>query len=187
MTTPTPASGAVESLKAHAGVTMFLGFALILLGLLALIAPLAAGVALTVIVGSLLLAAGIVRIVFSVRSRGGLPALLLGILALVAGLLLATRPLFALASLTLILGWYFLLDGVMEVVTSFRMRPSAGWGMWLMGGIVSVLLGFIILSEWPVSGGWVIGVLLGIKLLMAGMMLVGIGSAARRIARNVGG
>jgi uncharacterized membrane protein HdeD (DUF308 family) len=187
MTSPTPSSGAVESLKAHAGVTMLLGFTLILLGVLALFSPLAAGVAVTVFVGSLLLVAGIVRVVFSVRSGSGLPSLLLGILALVAGLLLATRPLFALASLTLILGWYFLVDGVMEVVTAFRLRPSAGWGMWLMGGVVSVLLGLIILSEWPVSGGWVIGVLLGIKLLMAGMMLVGIGSAARRIARSVGG
>ena len=91
MTSPTPASGAVEALKAHAGVTMLLGFALILLGVLALFSPLAAGVAVTVFVGSLLLVAGVVRIVFALRSGNGLPSLLLGILALVAGLLLG-RP-----------------------------------------------------------------------------------------------
>jgi len=187
MSSPGSSSTAVQALKKHAGVTMMLGFALILLGVLALFSPLAAGMAVTLFLGSLLLVAGLIRVIFAVRSRGGSASLLIGLLALVAGVLLVMRPWFGLASLTLILGWYFLVDGVMEAVHAFRLRPGAGWGMWLVGGIVSILLGLIVLSQWPLSGAWVVGVLLGIKLLMAGMMLVGLGAAARRIAGSVGG
>jgi uncharacterized membrane protein HdeD (DUF308 family) len=187
MSSTQPPAAAAQALKSHAGVIMLLGIALILLGVLALFSPMAAGLAATIFLGALLLVAGIVRTVFSVRTRGGIPSLLLGILALVAGLLIVTRPLFGLMSLTLILGWYFLVDGVMEIMAAFRLRPGSGWQMWLFGGVVSILLGAIILSEWPLSGTWVVGVLLAVKLLMAGMMLLGLGSAARRIAKAAGG
>ena len=109
----------------------------------------------------------------------GILGTLLGLLTLLCGVLMLFRPVFGVAALTLMLAVYFLVDGVGEIVVAFRMKPGKGWGWMLFGGIVAVLLGFMIWRQWPLSGAWAIGTLVGIHLMLNGWTMVMTGAAAR--------
>ena len=91
------------------------------------------------------------------------------------------RPGVGLASLTMILAVYFVVDGFCEITAAFKIRPDQGWSWLFFNGIIAVLLGFFIWRQWPVSGAWTVGVLVGIHILMTGWTMVMIGAGARRI------
>jgi uncharacterized membrane protein HdeD (DUF308 family) len=56
-----------------------------------------------------------------------------------------------------------------------------GWVWTLVSGIVSLLLGMLIWSQWPLSGVWAVGLLVGINILFSGWSLIALGAAARRV------
>ncbi len=157
----------------------------VILGILAMMAPLVAGVAVSVTGGILLIIGGIMRTLFAFKCKSwgkGILAFVLGVLTLLIGLVMVFKPILGLTSLTLVLAAYFFVDGIFEIFESFDLKPLKGWGWMLFGGIVSVLLGIMIWRQWPVSGVWAIGILVGIKLVFAGWAMVGIGAAGRSIA-----
>jgi uncharacterized membrane protein HdeD (DUF308 family) len=98
------------------------------------------------------------------------------------GLLLLTRPIVGLASLTLILIVYFLVEGIFEIMAALQLRPLQGWGWMLCSGIFSVILAGFFWSEWPLSGAWAIGVLVGIQLIFAGWSMISLGRIGRGLA-----
>jgi uncharacterized membrane protein HdeD (DUF308 family) len=106
----------------------------------------------------------------------------LGLLGVAAGLLTIAHPLLGLGFLTLLLSMYLCITGVAEAMLAFRLRPHAGWGWTLASGLAAIVLGAMIWSEWPVSGSWAIGLLVGINILFAGSSLMGLGMAARSIS-----
>lgn len=108
----------------------------------------------------------------------------IGLLTLLAGFALLAHPLFASGVLTIMLAVYFILDGIGEIAAGVRLRPADGWGWLLFGGIVSLLLGMMIWRQFPLSGLWAVGILLGIKLFFIGLIMVTAGSAVRSIAKN---
>jgi uncharacterized membrane protein HdeD (DUF308 family) len=65
---------------------------------------------------------------------------------------------------------------------AFRYRPAAGWGWLLLSGVLSLLLAWLIWAQWPLSGWWAIGVLVGVNLLGTGAALVTLASALKRTA-----
>jgi len=69
--------------------------------------------------------------------------------------------------------------GISEIVAAIQIRPTQGWGFVLFSGIVSVILGFLIWNQWPLSAAWAIGVLVGIQLLFAGMTMITVGSVIK--------
>jgi len=163
-----------------------LGAIAITLGILALLVPALTGFSIVILLGVLVLFAGIVRIIwaFQADSLGrGLPVFAIGGLTLLCGIALIANPLFVSGVLTVLLAAYFILDGIFELAASFRVRPERGWGWLLSGGIVSVLLGFMIWAQFPLSGVWAIGILLGIKLLFVGLIMVSGASTLHTLAR----
>jgi len=164
------------------------GIITVILGVLAMMAPMISGLAVAVLIAMLLIVAGIFRLVwaFGAESFGkGMFAFLIGGLTLLAGVLVLIRPMVGLMSLTLLLAVYFVVDGIFEIIASFQIKPAQGWGWLLFGGIVSVLLGWMIWSDWPVSGLWAVGILVGIKLLFVGFTMISLGSAGRKLASAV--
>ena len=179
----------IDTIKQDAKSAKWAGIMLLIAGFLSLLAPLAAGLSITVIVGVLLLLGGVAQlmVVFRTGSFGsGLLLALLGILTLVAGGYMLSQPLSALATLTLFLAGYFIALGVVETVAAFGAKPIPGWGWLLFDGIVSFLLGIIIWRQFPLSGVWAIGTLVGIRLMISGWTLVAIGSAAKDLATTAG-
>ena len=174
-----------KAVKKDATTLIILGVLTVILGVLAMMSPMMAGMAVSMMVGFLLILAGITRTIFAFKAQSwgkGILAFVLGLLTLLVGLAMVFRPVLGLTSLTLVLAAYFFIDGIFEIFEAFELKPLKGWGWMLFGGIVSVLLGFMIWRQWPVSGAWAIGILVGIKLIFAGWAMVGIGAAGRSIA-----
>lgn len=172
----------VELIKEDAKTARWVGIFMLIAGFLAMLAPFAAGLSVAVIVGVLLLVTGVTQVllVFRAGSFGeGLMLVLLGVLSVVAGGFMVAQPVAALATLTLFLAGYFIACGILEVIAAFGARPQSGWGLLLFGGIVSVLLGVMIWQQFPLSGVWAVGVLVGVKLIIAGWALIAIGGAAK--------
>jgi uncharacterized membrane protein HdeD (DUF308 family) len=157
------------------------GWIVLIAGLLAVLSPLVSGLAVAVMVAVLLIVAGLTRVAHAFQG-GGLWAGLSGGLATIAGLVMIGRPVLGLVSLTLILIVYFLAEGLAEIIAAFQARPAQGWGILLFGGIVSVVLSLLIWSQWPLSGAWAVGVLVGIQLMFSGMTMIAIGSVIKDVA-----
>jgi uncharacterized membrane protein HdeD (DUF308 family) len=178
-----------ESIKANSTGMILLGIAMLILGALALAAPLWSGVAVALLVGCLVLAAGVAQCAFSFQagsfSQKAL-GLLLGGLTAICGLVMIAHPVLHLTFLTLALAVYFVVAGVFEAISALRVRPLRGWGWVLVGGLISVLLGGLIWSQWPLSGAWAIGVLVGVKVIFLGATMITLGSAARALAKEAG-
>ena len=176
-----------DAAKAGGNKMTLFGVIAIILGILAMLAPVLTGISVIILVGVLVLIGGIVRIVwaFQAGSLGkGLPMFAIGGLTLLCGIVLLAHPLFASGVLTILLALYFVLDGISEIVASVRLRPGAGWGWMLFGGIVSLCLGIIIWRQFPLSGVWAIGILLGIKLFFVGLIMLMGRSPVRSTAKG---
>ena len=174
-----------NAVKKDSTALLILGTVTVVLGVFAMMAPLMAGIAITLMVGILLIAGGIMRTLFAFKCKSwgkGILVFLLGLLTLLVGFYVVTKPGSALLSLTLFLAAYFVIDGIFEIVEAFDLKPLKGWGWMLFGGVVSMMLGIMIWRQWPLSGAWAIGVLVGIKLVFAGWAMVGIGAAGRSMA-----
>jgi uncharacterized membrane protein HdeD (DUF308 family) len=177
-----------QQAKKNAGWLVVLGVVTVIAGVLSIASPLISGLGVTVLVGIALVIAGVARTVgaFHAGSFGqGALAFIGGILTFVAGMLLVARPGIGLATLTLLLGCLLLVDGVVGAVLAFHVRPEKGWGWMLFSAAMAIVLGFLLLKEWPLSGLWAIGTLVGISLLFSGFSLISIGSAARSLAKQM--
>jgi len=175
----------IQEAKKNSGFLIFLGVLTVIFGVIAVGSPLITGVAVAVFVGFLLLASGIAQIIHAFKSKQwgtGFWGTVIGLLGVVAGLLMIFRPLVGLVTMTMLLAIYFLVDGVSEIIAAFRIKPDQGWGWVLFNGIIAVLLGFMIWRQWPVSGAWAIGLLVGIHILITGWSMIILGTGARRVA-----
>jgi uncharacterized membrane protein HdeD (DUF308 family) len=170
--------------RESAGWTIAFGVLLIILGLFALMAPLIAGVAVTVLFGWLLILGGIAHLVVSwhLRHAGGMIwELLIGLVYLVIGVYVLLYPVAGLVGLTAFLGSYLLIKGIFELVMWFRIRHVPGSGWVLFDGIVSLLLAILIWMHLPNSAVWVIGTLVGFGILFSGISRLVLGLYARRL------
>ncbi len=75
---------------------------------------------------------------------------------------------------------YLVVSGAFEVMMSFQFRPASGWGWAALSGAASVLLGIMIWNQFPLSGAWAIGILVGVRLFFNGLTLLMLGLAARK-------
>lgn len=174
-----------KGVKKDATTLIILGVLTAILGVVAMMSPLVAGQTVSVMIGLLLTIGGIARTFYAFKAQSwgrGILAFVLGVVTLLVGLVMVFRPTLGLSSLTMVLAAYFFIAGIFEIFEAFDLKPLKGWGWMLFGGIVSVLLGFLIWRQWPLSGAWAIGILVGIKLLFAGVALAAIGGAGRSIA-----
>jgi uncharacterized membrane protein HdeD (DUF308 family) len=174
--------------KRNAGWLLILGVVTVIAGVLAMGSPLASGLAVAFIVGIAMTIGGVARTIsaFSAGSFGqGALAFIGGILTLGAGLILAARPGIGLATLTLLLGGSLVMDGISGAILAFRVRPEKGWGWMLFSAAMGVVLGFLLLREWPLSGLWAIGTLVGINLLFSGLSIISVGAAARSVTKQL--
>ena len=181
-------SSEAGEIKKASSCAMLFGILMIILGCMAVGSPLIAGGAVAIYVGIFLVVGGVFELVgalsgTSSKSRGW--ALLSGVLSLVCGVYLLARPLSALLALTLLLAIYFVLDGISRIILALQSKPEPGWGVCLFSGIVTLLLGFMIWRQWPVSGAWAIGVLFGIRMIFAGWSMLAVGSVGRAVAKEV--
>jgi uncharacterized membrane protein HdeD (DUF308 family) len=168
---------------------MFLceGIALVILGVLAMLAPVLASVAIAAFFGWLLLVSGIVGLIATLRTRaapGFAWSLLSAIVGIVAGALLLGWPVQGALSLTAVLIAFLLVEGGVTIFYALEHRSglSGRWGWMLASGIVDVVLGLVLFAGLPGSALWALGLLIGINMLFGGFALIAMALHARPAA-----
>ena len=159
------------------------GIALVLLGVLAIVRSVAATVVSMLFFGWLLLFAAGIEVVQAIMVgkwaglfQHWLSAALFGVL----GGLIIWRPVVTAEILTLLIGAFFLVAGVFQLVTPFVISLPE-WGWHALNGLITFVLGILILAQWPVSGLWVIGLFLGIELVFYGAAWVAVALRLRAV------
>jgi uncharacterized membrane protein HdeD (DUF308 family) len=172
-------------LRAKSGWIVALGMIYVVAGLIALASIVEATVVSVFIVGIMMLIAGVAEVInaFQVKSWGKfLFWVVLGALYIVAGFVTFENPLLAAAILTLILGFALVASGIMRIILAFSVKEGTPWTWIVVSGVITLLLGLIILVHWPVSSLYILGLFLGIDLVFAGAAWIGLGLGLRRSA-----
>lgn len=182
------ATSAVTFAKKSIGWSIGLSVLMIAAGILAIASPMAAGIAVNLLVAWLLVFSACAHLVFAwyTRSAGGfLWELLVGILYMLIGVYLLTRPVAGLESLTIALAVYLFVEAILEFVLGFTLRPLPGSAWLLVDGAITLILAIMIWRTWPSSTGWVIGTLVGISMLFSGISRLSISLAARSVTSKL--
>jgi len=160
---------------------MALGLILTVIGGLALVFPLGTAYGIEFFVGILLVLSGSAYLFHAITAHkhGFIWQLLLALIYLGAGIILLAYPLSGVVTLTLVLGISFLVSGFFKSLVAMASRKTQGWGMILVSGLLGMTIGVLILASWPSSSEWVIGLLVGIDLMFAGMTMIMLALAAR--------
>jgi uncharacterized membrane protein HdeD (DUF308 family) len=175
---------ALEPLRAKSGWIIALGVVYIIAGIIALSSVVSATVVSVFVVGIMMVIAGVAEVInaFQIKTWGKfLLWLLLGALYIVAGFLTFDNPYLAAAILTLFLGVALIVSGVMRIVLAFSMQAAMPWVLVLLSGIITLLIGLVIVAHWPVASLYVLGIFLGVDLIFAGAGWIGIGIGLRRL------
>ena len=160
------------------------GILLAILGLAAIIVPPLASLAVTIFLGWMFLISGVAGLALTFWARrmpGFWWSLISAVLAVVAGIILLARPVEGTLTLTIVVGAYFLAEGVTTIMYALEHRRelSARWSWLLVAGIMDLVIAAIIIAGLPESALWAIGLLVGINLLFGGATLIGVALAAR--------
>lgn len=158
-----------------------IGVALVFLGFIAIGAATFVTMASMVFFGALLMIGGVVQAVNAFKTRFGESFwlnLLAGVFYFIVGGLLFMHPTVGALTVTLLLAAFYTVSGLFKIISSLSQRYSQ-WGWVLFSGIVSLLLGLLIWSEWPISGFWIIGLFIGIDLIMVGWVWIALSLAAK--------
>lgn len=177
------AASDIAPLRAKSGWIVALGVVYLLAGFIALGSVVTATVASVFVVGVMMIVAGVAEVfsAFQIKSWGKfLLWVLLGVLYIVAGFVTFENPLLAAALLTLILGASLAASGIMRIILAFSMKRETPWVLVVLSGVITLLLGLLILAHWPVSSLYILGLFLGIDLIMAGVGWIGLGFGLRR-------
>jgi uncharacterized membrane protein HdeD (DUF308 family) len=169
--------------RAHWKAFLIEGILLAILGLAAMIVPPLASLAVTIFLGWMFLISGIAGLALTFWARqmpGFWWSLISAVLALGAGIILLARPVQGALTLTIVVGAYFLAEGVATIMYALEHRRELlqRWSWLLVAGLMDILIAFIIIAGLPGSAAWAIGLLVGINLLFGGATLIGVALAA---------
>jgi uncharacterized membrane protein HdeD (DUF308 family) len=183
---PSLASG-LEPLRAKWGWIVALGVVFVIVGIIALGSVVMATAASVFVVGIMMVIAGVAEIfhAFQVKTWGKfLLWLALGALYVLAGIVTFSNPLLAAVVLTLLLGVSLVVSGIMRIILAFGMKEGTPWIWVVLSGVITLILGLIILARWPVSSLYVLGIFLGIDLVFAGASWIAIGLGLKSRAQT---
>lgn len=158
-----------------------------ILGLLAIIFPIAASITVSLFLGWLLMIAGVAQSIHAFRVKkwnGFALTLITGILALAVGAALVLYPVSGVAALTLLVAGFLFASGIFRSLTALRIRPFDHWGSLLASGVLAIILALLVIFQFPFSAAWFIGLLVGIDLLFSGLWLMTIAWNAKRTANG---
>jgi uncharacterized membrane protein HdeD (DUF308 family) len=160
------------------------GILLVILGLAAMIVPPLASLAVTIFLGWMFLISGVAGLALTYWARkmpGFWWSLISAALAVAAGIILLAQPVQGTLTLTIVVGAYFLAEGVATIMYALEHRRelSERWSWLLVAGIMDLLIAVVIIAGLPGSALWAVGLLVGINLLFGGATLIGMALAAR--------
>ena len=180
-----PQSKMSAAVRGHWKAFLFEGILLVILGLAAMLVPPLASLAVTIFLGWMFLISGIGGLILTFWARqmpGFWWSLISAALAVGAGIILLARPVQGTLTLTIVVGAYFLAEGVTTIMYALEHRRelSERWSWMLAAGLMDIVIAAIIITGLPGSALWAVGLLAGINLLFGGAALIGMALAARK-------
>jgi len=175
-------AGSIEVMREYWGWFLGLGIIQLLVGMVALGSPVMASLASALVLGWLLVFSGAAQGVhaFQVRGWSGFLLHVIGaLLYVVAGIVMITRPIAGVLTLTLVLAIFLIVEGISRIALGIREREAPGSTWFIIGGAMGAVLGLLIWLEWPASAIWAIGVMLGVNLVFSGATLISMSLAVR--------
>lgn len=179
-----------DTLKAHWKFFLFQGVLMVILGILAVVWPVIATIAVDFYIGWLFLISGTVGLVAMFSARD-IPAFfwtfLTAALAVAVGVMLIWKPMEGALSLTILLTAFFVAEGVFQIVGSFSYRDvmPGSWGWMFVSGISDLILAGLLIVYWPVSAAWALGLIVGVNLITSGVAIVTTAIEARNVAQTL--
>ena len=178
----------IEQVRAHRGWFIALGVILLVLGIIALYFDVATTIVSVLFFGWLLIIGGVAEVIHAFRTHGWggiFLHLLTGLLGIIVGLVFVTHPLAGALTLTLLLGAFFLLEGIFSLIGVLRLRfPNWGWAA--AGAVITGILGVLLLAQWPVSALWFIGFAVGVDMIFRGWGWIMLALGVQRMPVSVG-
>lgn len=177
----------VKAMHSHWKLYLAEGVGLLILGLIAIIVPPLATLAVTILFGWLFLVSGVIGLIttFWMRSAPGFWwSLASGVLGILAGIWLLAQPIAGPLTLTVVLIAFFLIEGSSSIMFAIdhRRELSGRWGFMLLSGIVDLVLALLLLAGLPSTAVWALGLLVGINLVFGGIALIAMALHARSTA-----
>ena len=169
-------------LKKHWAWMLSLGIVMVILGVIGLGMTVLFNEIVVMYFGFLLLFGSGVQLMQAFRAeawKGRVWHVLIALVYIVGGIIAVTEPVIAGMTLALLIAWTLIVIGVLRLFMGLQMRGANGWLWTLLGGVLSVVLGVMIINEWPQSGLWVIGLFVAIEILFAGWSQIMIALAAK--------
>jgi len=178
---------AAAALHEHWVLFLVEGLVLLVLGIAAILLPVLATIAVTIILGWLFLVSGVVGLftTFWMRAAPGFWwSLLSAVLAIVVGVLLLGAPITGAVSLTLVLIAFFIIEGVASIMFSLEHRRelSGNWAWMTVSGVIDLVLAVMLFAGLPSTAAWAIGLLVGINMVFGGIALTAMALHARKAA-----
>ena len=173
------------AVREHWKAFLFEGILLVILGLAAMILPPLASLAVTIFLGWMFLISGVAGLALTFWARqmpGFWWSLVSAVLAIAAGIILLLKPVQGTLTLTIVVGAYFLAEGVATIMYALEHRRelSERWSWMLFSGVLDILISAMVITGLPGSAEWAIGLLVGINLVFGGASLIGMALAARK-------
>lgn len=178
----------MSAMHEHWRILLAQGVVMIALGVIAVLLPNIATLAIEILIGSLFLFGGLIRLLTLSRCRnvpGYWWSIVLALLATALGVVLLAQPAQGALTLTMVLVAFFIVEGVLSIAIAFGFRATLrGWAWTLFSGIVDLILAYLIWRGWPDSAAWAIGLLVGINMFFLGLSLAMTAIAARTMPEN---
>lgn len=179
-----------EDAVAGSRALMATGIAMVIIGILAALAPLASGLVFDVLFGALLVVAGIVELFDafqSARWQRGVLVALGAIVTLTVGVLYVMRPMVGLVALTVVFIAYLVFAGAFRIVLAFELPSGVPGRFWtFVSGVVALVLAFMAIRQMPATSLWLIGMFIGASLFTGGIARLSLASGLRKAADLVG-
>ncbi|HVP62919.1 MAG TPA: HdeD family acid-resistance protein [Myxococcaceae bacterium] len=177
----------VAEVRRRSGWSIFMGVVLAALGLLMIVHPYITGTSFTVVLGWVLVVAGLAELVLAFQSQtpgGFFLRLLVGALYLVMGIVLLVYPFSGLESLTLFVGVMFIARGLVAGIAAYEVRGAQGWQYLAADAVISLVVGILTVAKWPSSSEYTVGILAGAALFATGLTRI---IVAAKIHSGAGG
>jgi uncharacterized membrane protein HdeD (DUF308 family) len=171
-----------QTVRDHWKLFLLEGVVLVLLGVLAIVVPQIATLAVAIFLGWLFLISGVLGLATTLMARhapGFWWAIVSAAVAILAGILLLGWPVSGAVSLTLLLVAFFIVEGVASIMYALEHRDSGRWGWMLMSGVIDLVLAAMIFAGLPSTAEWALGLLVGINMLFGGTAMIAMALHAR--------
>ena len=170
-----------EKLKKFSTTSIISGIIMVIAGALAVINPLAGSLAFVLFLAALFFAGGLTQAYITFKAHNkSLGAWFKVFLLIITGVLLAIWPGSGIAAVAILFAAYFFMDAFASFTMAMDLKPLKGWWLTLLNGVLSLILGIVMVINWPFSAAFTVGIIVGVSFMMDGLVLIYLGYLAKK-------